>query len=99
VPSRALNIRALHTEPVDANQSKRKECDVTSDLYAKLTMCPCSIASQAAGAAGNAGAAAAALVASPSGPAASAKQTHERFGMTATTINVWPLSPQDWSTG
>jgi hypothetical protein len=38
-----------------------------------------------------------------SGPALaaliSAKPDHQRFEMTGTDANVWPLSPQDWSTG
>jgi len=65
----------------------REECDVTSDLYAKLITRACSTASGAARAI------------SPSVPAPSAKQMHERFGVTATNADVWPLSPQDWSTG
>jgi hypothetical protein len=37
-----------------------------------------------------------------SGPyvhAEAAKRLHERFAMTGCDTNVWPLSPQDWSTG
>ena len=40
-----------------------------------------------------------ALIAVPSASARSAKPMFERFGMTAFTANVWPLSPKNWSTG
>lgn len=41
----------------------------------------------------------AALTPAAPSPAGALKQGHQRFGMTGTDINVWPLSPQDWSTG
>jgi hypothetical protein len=40
-----------------------------------------------------------ARVASPSVPTAAAKRVHPLFGMTGINADVWPLSPQDWSTG
>lgn len=35
----------------------------------------------------------------PSVTAEAAKQMHPLFGMTGSNADVWPLSPQDWSTG
>jgi hypothetical protein len=32
-------------------------------------------------------------------PCEAAKQLRPRFVMAGTHANVWPLSPQDWSTG
>jgi hypothetical protein len=32
-------------------------------------------------------------------PAQAFKQAHRISGMAGTDINVWPLSPQDWSSG
>jgi hypothetical protein len=37
--------------------------------------------------------------AAPSVTAEAAKQMHPLFGMTGSNADVWPLSPQDWSTG
>ena len=68
-------------------QSMRKECDVKSDLYTTAITRAHPMASRVA------------PIAEPSAPARSAKPMFERFGMTATAANVWPLSPQDWSTG
>jgi hypothetical protein len=41
----------------------------------------------------------AAGVAVPYGPAAAVKRLHDGFAMTGCNTNVWPLSPEDWSTG
>lgn len=41
----------------------------------------------------------AALTAAGPSPAGALKQGHQRFGMTGTDANVWPLSSEDWSTG
>lgn len=38
-------------------------------------------------------------VAMPYAPAAAVKRLHDGFGMTGCGTNVWPLSPEDWSTG
>jgi hypothetical protein len=35
----------------------------------------------------------------PSTPALAAKRMHPLFGMTRINADVWPLSPQDWSSG
>jgi hypothetical protein len=35
----------------------------------------------------------------PSVPAVAAKRMHQLFAITGTNADVWPLSPQDWSTG
>jgi hypothetical protein len=60
---------------------------VTSDLYGQLIACGRSAASGVA------------RVAAPSMSATAAKRLHPLFAMTDTDTNVWPLSPQDWSTG
>jgi hypothetical protein len=41
----------------------------------------------------------AARVAVPYAPSAAVKRLHLGFAMTGCDTNVWPLSPQDWSTG
>ncbi len=48
---------------------------------------------------GRSAASGAALTAAVPSPAGALKQGHQRFGMTGTDVNVWLLSPQDWSTG
>ena len=61
---------------------------MTSDLYGQLIACGRSAASGVA------------RVAAPSmSVTAAAKRLHPLFAMTGTDTNVWPLSPQDWSTG
>jgi hypothetical protein len=60
---------------------------VTSDLYGQLIACGRSAASEVAR-----------VAASPISVEA-AKRLHPLFAMTGTDTNVWPLSPQDWSTG
>jgi hypothetical protein len=60
---------------------------VTSDLYGQLIACGRSAASEVAG------------VAASSMSVAAAKRLYPHFGTTGIDTNVWPLSPQDWSTG
>jgi hypothetical protein len=62
---------------------------VTSDLYGKLTTPARPLASVPG----------AVCAGSPFTTAAAANGTHSRFAMTGINANVWPLSPQDWSTG
>jgi hypothetical protein len=38
-------------------------------------------------------------IAKPYGCAGAAKRLRPRFAMTGNNTNVWPLSPEDWSTG
>jgi hypothetical protein len=35
----------------------------------------------------------------PSAPAVAPKYVHQRFAISGTNADVWPLSPKDWSTG
>jgi hypothetical protein len=67
--------------------SSGEEGKVTSVFYRNLIPCSYLLAS---------GPVCAAL---PSAPAQASDRIHERFAMTGTNAKVWPLSPQDWSTG
>jgi hypothetical protein len=59
---------------------------VTSLLYGQLIARGCSAVSRVRAAA-------------PSATTEAAKRMHPLFGMTRINADVWPLSPQDWSTG
>jgi hypothetical protein len=60
---------------------------VKSSLYGRLITCGRSAASGAVS------------VAVPQVSAEAAKRLRPHFAMTGCDTNVWPLSPQDWSTG
>ena len=60
---------------------------MTSDLCGQLIACGRSAASGVA------------RVAMPSMSVTAFKRLHSLYAMTGTDTNVWPLSPQDWSTG
>lgn len=60
---------------------------MTSYRYGELIVRRCSTASRLA------------RLAAPAVPTDAAKRMHQRFAMTGTNADVWPLSPQDWSTG
>ena len=60
---------------------------VNSSLYGRLITPGRSAASGVVG------------VAVPQVSAEAAKRLHGHFAMTGCDTNVWPLSPQDWSTG
>jgi hypothetical protein len=60
---------------------------VTSNRYGELIVRGCSTASRLA------------RFAAPAVSTEAAKRMHQRFGITGTNADVWPLSPLDWSTG
>jgi hypothetical protein len=60
---------------------------VNTHLDGRLLMCGCSAASGAA------------FAAAPSASADATKRRYHGFATTGNSTNVWPLSPQDWSTG
>ena len=60
---------------------------MTSDFYGQLIAC------------GRSAAFGVGRVAAPSMSVTAAKRLHSLYAMAGTDTNVWPLSPQDWSTG
>lgn len=59
----------------------------SSHLDGRLLMCGCFAASGAA------------FAAAPSASAEAMKRRYHGIATTGNNTNVWPLSPQDWSTG